>query len=332
MWPTASRPAGSGNGRLCLAPLRRQRLSQRPCRGSGQRLRRGWRGLLPPRLAARAGGTACPRARQSLRSPLGRNPSVSWLAKPSQLAGLRFVARAPLNCVEADALQFWLFRSRAVKIKSSQQNGKAQAPCQRGFSGGSTSRRTSSPRCARRVASADFCARRLFPKCCWSQVSNPRLNLAHKNRGRSPGLAHYFFLGGGGAGCLMRSFSCVAGLRSASRLVVNTPLSESRYWVCVLVPLCLFGMISPFTRLEKQQIFRFTSISRLFGRGIVLVSTGRETCLFTPRGEKFVPGRFSSAASIPPTPCELSTATAVEPAAWSSRRHRLSSMALSADR
>ena len=185
---------------------------------------------------------------------------------------------------------------------------------------------------ARRVASADFCARRLFPKCCWSQVSNPRLNLAHKNRGRSPGLAHYFFLGGGGAGCLMRSFSCVAGLRSASRLVVNTPLSESRYWVCVLVPLCLFGMISPFTRLEKQQIFRFTSISRLFGRGIVLVSTGRETCLFTPRGEKFVPGRLSSAASIPPTPCELSTATAVEPAAWSSRRHRLSSMALSADR
>ena len=78
----------------------------------------------------------------------------------------------------------------------------------------------------------------------------------------------------------------------------------------------------PFHKLEKQQIFRFTSVSRLFGRGIVLVSTGRETCLFTPRGEKFVPGRLSSAASIPPTPCELSTATAVEPAAWSSRRQQ----------
>ena len=55
----------------------------------------------------------------------------------------------------------------------------------------------------------------------------------------------------------------------------------------------------PFHKLEKQQIFRFTSVLRLFDRGIVLVSTGRETCLFTPRDEKFVPGRFSSAASIP---------------------------------
>ena len=31
--PTAARPSGSGNGRLCLAPLRRQQLCQRPCRG-----------------------------------------------------------------------------------------------------------------------------------------------------------------------------------------------------------------------------------------------------------------------------------------------------------
>jgi hypothetical protein len=63
----------------------------------------------------------------------------------------------------------------------------------------------------------------------------------------------------------MRSFSCVAGLRSASRLVVNRPDSESLNRVCVLVLLlCLLGMICPFTKLEKQKIFRFTSVSRLF--------------------------------------------------------------------
>ncbi len=76
--PTAARPSGSRNGRLCLAPLRRQRLSQRRCRGVGRWLRRGWRGFLPPRPAVRAGDTACPRARRALRSPLGRKTSVSW--------------------------------------------------------------------------------------------------------------------------------------------------------------------------------------------------------------------------------------------------------------
>jgi len=34
-WPTAARPAGSGNGRLCLAPLPGQRLCWRRFRGVG---------------------------------------------------------------------------------------------------------------------------------------------------------------------------------------------------------------------------------------------------------------------------------------------------------
>ena len=144
--PTAARPSGSGNGRLCLAPLRRQRLFRRLRRGFVWRF--AWVGFgLLPRSSPAPGRQKEPASRaRALLAVAGQAATPQSVGgKPSQLAGLRFVARAPLNCVEADALQFWLFRSRAVKIKPSQQNGKAQAPCQRGFSGGSPWARGSRP-------------------------------------------------------------------------------------------------------------------------------------------------------------------------------------------
>jgi hypothetical protein len=82
---------------------------------------RGWLGLLP-RSSPAPGRQKEPASRaRALLAVAGQAATPQSVGgKPPQLTGLRFVARAPLNCVEADALQFWLFRSNAVKIKPSQ--------------------------------------------------------------------------------------------------------------------------------------------------------------------------------------------------------------------
>ena len=78
-----ARPAGSGNGLLCLAPFPVQRLEVGALRGFSQRF--AWVVWVASSLIVQPGPavkTLPARAGRCSRSPLGRKPSVRGVAKP----------------------------------------------------------------------------------------------------------------------------------------------------------------------------------------------------------------------------------------------------------
>ena len=97
-----ARPAGSGNGLLCLAPFPVQRLKVGALRGFSQRC--AWVVWVASSLIVQPGPavkTLPARAGRCSRSPLGRKPSVrGWQNPGARSPALR--GPPPLNCVQAD--------------------------------------------------------------------------------------------------------------------------------------------------------------------------------------------------------------------------------------
>ena len=97
-----ARPAGSGNGLLCLAPFPVQRLKVGALRGFSQRF--AWVVWVASSLIVQPGPavkTLPARAGRCSRSPLGRKPSVrGWQNPGARSPALR--GPPPLNCVQAD--------------------------------------------------------------------------------------------------------------------------------------------------------------------------------------------------------------------------------------